>query len=273
MAKPKKKLGQHWMTSQRDLVSIADALSIEEGETVLEIGPGMGALTKVLFEKGARVVAVEKDTDCAEYLRHLFIEKQKSADLQVISENILKLDLKAGLNFKEPIKVAGNIPYYITSPILEWLISQRASVSEAVLTVQWEVAQRLAAKPGKKDWGSLSVFLQFYADVQLLRKIDKSHFHPAPKVDSGVILIRFLRSGRFPRVDESIFFLLVRRAFQKRRKTLLNALADKKGGFLAKENLQNAFQRLAIDAGRRPETLSIREWADLSESLGSPSQK
>jgi len=263
--RPKKRLGQHFMTSRRDLDFIVDSLVLEPGEKVLEIGPGLGALTEILLGRGCPVVAVEKDVALADLLR----QKYQGADLEVIPQDILLLDLGKKLSLSAPIKVVGNIPYNITSPILEWLVDHRAWVSEAVLTVQWEVAQRLAAKPGKKDWGSLSVFLQFYSDVELLRKIDKSHFNPAPRVDSAVLRFRFLKTPRFSLSNEPFFFALVRRAFQKRRKTLLNALEEKGSETLGKQALAKAFSGLQIDPRRRPETLSLKEWALLSESLGS----
>ena len=252
------------MTSERDLDSIASALSLQPSETVLEIGPGTGMLTKKLITRGCRVVAVEKDLDLVDHLRKSFWQP----NLEVMPGDILRFDIATALRAESPIKVVGNIPYNITTPILEWLIDQKRSVSEAVLTVQWEVAQRLAAKPGKKDWGSLSVFLQLYADVELLRKIDKSHFRPVPQVDSAVIRLRFLKEPRFALTSEDHFFSLVRRAFQKRRKTILNALADKGSEDLSKTVLLAAFSKLGIDLQRRPETLTLQEWADLSESLG-----
>jgi len=164
------------------------------------------------------------------------------------------------------LKIAGNIPYNITSPIIEWLISQRKWISETVLTVQWEVARRLTAKPGNKDWGSLSFFLQYYADVQLLRKIDKSHFYPSPKVDSAIVRLRFLKQGRFPVSDEERLFQCVRHAFQKRRKTLLNALLSEDADMPSKETIASVLLKLSIDPRRRAETLSMEEWVKLSES-------
>ena len=257
------------MSNERDLAFIASALSLKPEDTVLEIGPGTGTLTKRLLARACRVVAVEKDADMVSHLRQNFWEP----NLEVIPGDILQFGIQDALKPGAPVKVVGNIPYNITSPIIEWLIASRKIVSEAVLTVQWEVARRLAAQPGGRDWGSLSVFLQFYADVRFLKKIDKSHFHPAPKVDSGVLRIIFLNKPRFPLTRETHFFGLVRRAFQKCRKTLLNALADKEDMEPSKKGLLAAFSACRIDPKRRPETLTLREWADLSESLGSPGQK
>ena len=257
------------MTSERDLSGIAAALKLGPRETVLEIGPGTGALTRKLIENGARVLAVEKDRTLATYLE----QNIPGDSLQVIPKDILKVDLKKDLHLKAPVPVVGNIPYNITTPILEWMIAQRRWISQAVLTVQWEVARRLAAEPGSKDWGSLSIFLRLYADVELIQKIDKSHFVPAPTVDSGVLRFVFLSEPRHSLTNEALFFSLVRRSFQKRRKTLLNALWDKNTGNPSKEVLRAVFAKLSIEARRRPETLSLGEWVRLSEALCSPSQK
>ena len=250
------------MTSARDLTFIAEALSIGPQENVLEIGPGLGALTEVLLASGANVMAVEMDVKLAENLKRNATNKHL---LRIICENILNVRL-ADLNLVSPLKIAGNIPYNITSPIIEWLISQRKWISETVLTVQWEVARRLTAKPGNKDWGSLSFFLQYYADVQLLRKIDKSHFYPSPKVDSAIVRLRFLKQGRFPVSDEERLFQCVRHAFQKRRKTLLNALLSEDADMPSKETIASVLLKLSIDPRRRAETLSMEEWVKLSES-------
>jgi 16S rRNA (adenine1518-N6/adenine1519-N6)-dimethyltransferase len=267
---PRKKLGQNFMTSGRDLAFIAGALSIHPKDAVVEIGPGLGALTETLLAAGASVTAVEKDRTLTESLKQRFGEGHSSAGFfTVVCKDILRINLAADLHLKPPVKVIGNIPYNITSPIVEWLISQRAYIEQAVLTVQWEVARRLTAKPGNKDWGSLSFFLQYYADVELLRKIDKSHFYPPPKVNSGVVHIRFLGQGRFPVSSEENLFRCVRKAFQKRRKTLLNALLSQEPGTPSKEALAGLLLKLSIDPRRRAETLSIFEWTKLSESLGS----
>lgn len=249
--RPRKRLAQHFMVNEKALSLIVSALEIKEGEMVLEIGPGLGFLTRRLLAGGAKVLAVEKDWLLAEYL---------SSDFQVIQKDILKLDLSKDLNWVEPVKVAGNIPYNITSPILEWLIGQRRLVSAAVLTVQKEVAERLTAAPGTKAWGPLSVFVQFHSRVSLVGKIGKADFYPPPKVDSAVVKIAFEREPRF-NVNADAFFPLVRSAFQKRRKTLLNALASEA---LPKPLLLAAFGKAGIDPIRRPETLSIQEWVTLT---------
>lgn len=262
--RPQKRRSQNFMIDSAVLAAIADAAAAGTSPgTALEIGPGLGFLTRELLAKGFHVIAVEKDRVFADYLTAHFEE----APFQVHERDILQLSLKEDLDLKVPITVAANIPYNITSPILEWLIGQREVVSRAVLTMQWEVAERLRAAPDTKAWGSLSLFIQTYAEVRLVRKIPKSAFYPVPKVDSAAVEFVFSRKPRFAIADEALFFKLVRRAFQKRRKTVLNALMESGDGLLAKERLTESFRRAGLDPKRRPETFSIPEWAKLTESM------
>ncbi len=259
----RKKFGQNFMVDEAALSFIAESLALAAEETVLEIGPGLGFLTRALFEKGAgRVLAVETDAAYTKHLKKYFLEKEF-----VLKEgDILEADLKKDFGVTAPIKVVGNIPYNITSPILEWLIGQKSLVSEAVLTMQWEVAERLAAKPGGKDWGALSIFLQMNADAEVLKKLGESSFSPAPNVDSAVVRIRFLKTPRF-QVNQEHFSRLVRRSFQKRRKTLLNSLEDREDPIFAKATLEKTLRLVDIDPTRRPETLNLTDWARLSVAL------
>ncbi len=258
----KKRFGQHFMTNEADLLFIAEALEAKAGDTVLEIGPGLGALTSSLLEKGLHVKAVEKDRALAEHLKTFF----KDAPLEVFCQDVLTFDLARGLQPTSPIAVAGNIPYNITSPILFWLVEQRALVKHAVLTVQYEVAERIAGKPGHKAWGAVSVSLGAYADVTFLRKISREHFYPAPKVDSAVVRLDFLPKPRYAPGSSALFHAIVARAFQKRRKTLLNALENEVEGH-GKERLLRAFSASGIDPKRRPETLRVSEWVLLARHL------
>ena len=258
----KKRFGQHFMTSEEDLRFIAESLGAKAGETVLEIGPGLGALTAALLEKGLFVKAVEKDNSLAEHLKSFF----KDAALEIFGKDILSFDLARDLGLSSPVSVAGNIPYNITSPILFWLVEQRALVKTAVLTTQYEVAERVCGKPGHEGWGAVSVSLQAYAEVTFLRKIPRSHFYPAPKVDSAVLRLDFLPKPRFEAADKDLFHEIVSRAFQKRRKTLLNALENEGRGH-GKERLGKVFSASDIDPKRRPETLSVSEWVLLAHHL------
>lgn len=258
---PRKKFGQNFMVNEEALRAIAAAVEVENGQTVIEIGPGLGFLTKLLAEKTSRLIAIEKDRAFAAHLTKNF----SAHPVRILEADVLEVNpLTAFPAATGPVCVVGNIPYNITSPILEWLILHRRNVKQAVLTMQWEVAERLMAKPGSKQWGSLSIFVQLYTKVSLVRKVGRQCFWPSPNVDSAVVKLDFLSSPSVQVADEEHFFKLVRRAFQKRRKTILNSLADKAGGLFGKEAIAGALKQAKIDPMRRPETLTLEEWAKLS---------
>jgi len=262
--RPQKRRSQNFMVDRDALASIADAAAAGDlAAPTLEIGPGLGFLTRELLSRGLRVVAVEKDRVFAKYLEERF----KGPNFRVLEKDILEVSPKEDLGLRPPVTVAANIPYNITSPVLEWLIHQRSVVSRAVLTMQWEVALRLKAVPGTKEWGSLSVFVQTYAEPRLIRKISKNSFFPPPKVDSAVVELILSQKPRHPIPDEALFFKIVRRSFQKRRKTAVNALEGEEEPLFSKTRLTVAFERAGLDPRRRPETFTIPEWARLTESM------
>lgn len=262
--RPQKRRGQNFMIDTSSLAAIAEAACSSNPEAVaLEIGPGLGFLTRELLSKGLRVLAVENDRVFAKHLGERF----QGSNFRILEKDILQVSPQEDLGLRHPVTVAANIPYNITSPVLEWLIHHRALISRAVLTMQWEVAQRLKAQPGSKEWGSLSIFVQTYAEVRLVRKVSKNSFFPAPKVDSAVVELVFSQKPRFRIVDETLFFKIVRRSFQKRRKTALNALEGEDKDLFSKNRLAVAFERAGLDPRRRPETFTIPEWAGLTESM------
>jgi 16S rRNA (adenine1518-N6/adenine1519-N6)-dimethyltransferase len=266
---PKKRFGQNFMVDACALSAIADAVRPEEKKipieelTLIEIGPGLGFLTRALLEKGLPVVAIEKDRIMAGYLKSHFTDP----NLRVIERDVLTADLSDDLQITGAVSVAGNIPYNITSPILEWLIVRRQRIRRAVLTVQAEVAARIASGPGTKSWGTLSIFIQLYADVSIVRKIPRQFFYPAPKVDSALLKLDFLAKPRFDIKNEEAFFQLVRKSFQKRRKTILNSLVDEDRPAFSKKILSDCLSLSEIASSRRPETLSIKEWALLCDRI------
>lgn len=260
---PSKKMGQNFMIAESVLDTLAEAVTSGKGECVLEIGPGLGFLTRRLLKKGVSVVAVEKDGRLAGYLRRQFCDDP----VRILEQDVLRLDLSRETEVKKPVRVIGNIPYSITSPILDWLISQKDSVPEAILTVQKEVAERLTASPGTKAWGVLSIFIQVFARVKLIQRVGRTSFWPVPKVDSAVIRLGFAGIPLYEIADIDTFSFLVRRSFQKRRKTLLNSLEDRTVPSLEKRTLEKTLVQAGIDSRRRPETLSIPEWARLAAAL------
>ena len=249
---PKKELGQHWLKDREILSSIADAAELSDSDTVLEIGPGLGTLTSELLRRAGRVVAVEFDRDLAAKLPGQFPGKK----LDVITSDILSFDLSV---LPGDYKVVANVPYYITSKIVEKLMTAKNRPSQIVLLVQKEVAERLAAGPG--DMSMLSVSAQVYAEVSLGPIVRAEYFTPPPKVDSRVVI---MRSRVKPIVDENIersFFRLVKAGFSARRKKLSSSLAG--GLSISKQQAIDLLNSVNIDPNLRAQDLSLEQWLAL----------
>jgi 16S rRNA (adenine1518-N6/adenine1519-N6)-dimethyltransferase len=263
--RPKKSLGQHFLRDPLIIEGILDRAKFDKSSTVIEIGAGLGALTFPLATRVQQVIAVEKDGTLAQRLS-AGLGREGVGNVTLIHEDILKLDL-APLS-KEKIEVIGNIPYNISSPLIEKLIRNRELISRAILTLQHELAARLTASPGNKQYGALTVLIQYHAHLSSILEVPRQAFYPKPKVSSTVVQFEF--SKPYPRrVDSEDFFRkVVRAAFAHRRKTLLNSL---RGTFPSwdVQNMLNAMQHCAIDPQRRAETLSIDDFLNLSEALAS----
>lgn len=265
----KKSWGQNFLGDQAILDDIARLAVEREGEPVVELGGGLGHLTARLVARGARVVVVERDRDMARVLRGELGEAVALVEADAAHVEYARLSALAAPagSAPGPIAVVGNLPYHLTSPILFSLLDQTAAVSRAVFLVQREVAERLAAAPGSREWGVLSVFLQRDAEVTVERIVPPGAFLPPPKVDSAVIRVRF-RPAADAIVDRARFRRLVKAGFGQRRKTLGNAL--KAGRVAEPEALAAALGAAGIDPGRRAETLTLSEWAALERGLGQP---
>lgn len=263
--KPKKSLGQHFLRDPLIIQRILAAAKFRSSSTVLEIGAGLGALTLPLATVVRQVIAVEKDETLVRKLR-ADLSREGIENVNLLQEDILKVDL-ARIS-EEPIEVIGNIPYNISSPLIEKLILSRERIPRAVLTLQHELAQRLTATPGNKQYGALTVLIQSHARLSTLLEIPKEAFHPKPKVSSTVVEFDFSRP--FPRrpEHEGFFKKVVRAAFAHRRKTLFNSL---RGTFPSwdPQHILNALHRCAIDPRRRAETLRIDDCFNLAEALAS----
>ena len=261
--RPKKSLGQHFLRDPLLIERILASAKFDKSSTVLEIGPGTGALTFPLASCVRHLIAVEKDGTLAEKLR-ADLRREGIGNVTLIHEDILKLDM-APLS-EEKIEVIGNIPYNISSPLIEMLIRNRELIPRAILTLQHELAARLTASPGNKQYGALTVLIQYHARLSPLLEVPRQAFFPKPKVSSTVVQFEFLRP--FPRrVDsEDSLRKVVRAAFAHRRKTLLNSL---RGTFPSWEvqSLLNAMEHCAIDPQRRAETLSMDDFINLTEAV------
>ena len=253
--------GQNFLGDERALREIAEALALREGEPVVELGPGLGHLTRFLSATGARVTAVEKDRDMIAVLG-----KEAIPGVQVVDGNATTVDFAKVAGAPE-VKVAGNLPYHLTSSILFQVLEQRATVTRAVFTLQKEVVDRLAAEPGGRDYGLLTAILGLYFSSENLFDIDANRFHPPPKVDSAVLRLIRRPEPLAPVVDGARFIRLVKAGFAQRRKTLINSLkSDKTLG--THEQLLAALATAGIDPGRRAETLSSEEFAAIERALG-----
>lgn len=261
----KKGLGQNFLTSQSILEEIAQAAEIED-RGVLEIGPGFGVLTNELCKIANKVVALEIDERLIPILADTMSEYN---NLKVINKDCLKIDMQALIEEEfrgEKISIAANLPYYITTPIITSLIESKLPINNMVVMVQKEVADRIQAKPSTKDYGALSILCQYYTDPRIVTIVPAGLFVPPPKVDSAVLKMHFLDEPRVKVEDEAMFFRTVKAAFSQRRKTLLNCLASNFA--FGKERLSEIMTSVGIDPKRRGETLTLEEFAKLSDVLG-----
>lgn len=259
-----KSLGQNFLTNSNVLDEIASSAGIDKESCVLEIGPGIGTLTRVLADRAAKVVSVEIDDKLIPVLTYTLSDKD---NVTVINSDILKTDIPSLIaeHFEgKKVKLVANLPYYITTPIILELIKYREHFSSITVMVQKEVAERMAAKEGSRDSGSLSVHVQYYTKPEIMFIVPPEDFVPAPKVSSAVIRLDILDEPSVSPKDENVFFRVVRGSFALRRKTLVNSLAS--AGF-AKDKTLSALSKLGIDASIRGEKLSLTQFAQLSDLL------
>lgn len=251
-ARPKKSLGQNYLTDENICRNIVNAFEIEPGEHIVEIGPGKGALTRYILEKTSNLTVIELDRNNCALLKEWF------PGLDIINHDFLKMELKELLaNSVERLRVIGNIPYNITSPIIFKLMDNRTIVKDAQLMIQEEVARRITAEPNNKEYGIPSILLNVFGSSKLLFKVSRNCFYPKPKVDSRIIYFDFSVSQE-EKVNDIVFFRkLVKAAFGTRRKTLRNSL----------KNIDVDLSKTDIDLGRRAESLTINEFIELSNRL------
>jgi 16S rRNA (adenine1518-N6/adenine1519-N6)-dimethyltransferase len=255
-------LGQHFLRDAGIARAIVDLVAPTPRDLVVEIGPGEGALTNELTRRAGHVTALEVDRALAERLRARGLERLDVLDADARTWDYGALVRPAGGR----VLVVGNLPYSVGKPILEALVSARTAIDEMALMLQREVAERLAAPPGSKIYGSLSVLTQLYCDVRLALRVPPRAFRPPPKVDSAVVHLRVLPGPRVAMRDERRFHTIVRAAFAQRRKMLANTLAA--GLALPLDTARESVARAGVDPRRRAETLTIEEFAALASQLG-----
>lgn len=254
----KKRLGQNFLTSNEIIKNIIDAISPRVGDTIIEVGPGKGALTFPLAESGAKIIAVEFDRDLAKYSKESL---GKFRNVTVLQKDFLKfepekLDLSS-------FKLCGNLPFNITSPVIDWIVDHRSKIIKAVIMMQKEVALRLASKPGSKDWSPLAIFTQLHFDINILFNVGPENFQPSPKVTSAVVKLE-------PKICREIlhyveFEQLVRVSFKQRRKQLMNNLVP---AIISEvPAAEKVFQQIGLNRQTRAEEVSTDKFLELTKLL------
>ena len=261
---PLKRFGENYLIDGNVRDKIITEANADTGDTILEIGPGFGALTFDLAARSAVVFAVEKDKKAFEILKDLV--KDGLPKLQIFNEDILGYDLSKIFTGNK-IKVVGNLPYYITTPAIEYIIENREIIESALIVIQKEVADRLLAPEGSKDRGSISCFVQYYTKPEYLYTIKRTSFYPVPDVDSSLLRLKILRKPAFEVRDESLFFKIVRGAFNQRRKSIINSLSREAVLDIPKEKLIGILKELNIDPASRPEDLPLSSFASIANSI------
>lgn len=264
----KKGLGQNFLTSNDILEDITDAADIDGG--VIEIGPGFGVLTRALAEKAEKVISIELDERLLPVLQYTLSDFD---NVKIVNADVLKLDLNSLIREEfgsQKVSIAANLPYYITTPIITRLLEEKLPVKNIVVMVQKEVAERMAAEPSTKDYGAITVLCKYFTNPQIVTNVPSSLFVPPPKVDSAVLKLEVLDKPAVDVSDEKLFFRVVKAAFSQRRKTLLNCLC---ANFpINKADMSELLLKINIDPKRRGETLSLKEFAAITDAINSFSE-
>lgn len=261
-----KSLGQNFLIDDNIVDKIVAGAGIGPGDKIIEVGPGIGTLTREMASRAQNLMAVEIDKNLIPILEDTLGDYD---NVKIVNEDIIKTDIRGLIDENlggGPVKLVANLPYYITTPIIMRFLEENINVTDIVVMVQKEVAERMNAQPGGKDFGALSVAVQYYCDTEIVAKVPRHLFVPQPNVDSIVIALRVRPERKYKVDDEDLYFKVVKAAFGQRRKTLLNSISSM--GNLAKDQVKEALEEAGIDPNRRGETLSLDEFAILSNVIG-----
>ncbi len=262
--KANKSLGQNFLISNEAVEGIINAVNIQKNDLIIEIGPGLGTLTEKIVEKAGKILCIELDTRMVNILKDRFLLYN---NIEIINEDVLKVDLKKYIienkvNNITNVKIIGNLPYYITTPIVMKLLEEQLDIESITIMVQKEVAERLIAKPGSTLSGSISYAVSYYTEPEFVIDVNRDAFIPSPEVDSAVIKLN-IRENEVVKVNnKELFFKIIKLAFMQRRKTLVNALVN--GNLLnSKNDVEQMLVQLEIDTKIRGEKLTLEEFAKI----------
>ncbi|MCI8699960.1 MAG: 16S rRNA (adenine(1518)-N(6)/adenine(1519)-N(6))-dimethyltransferase RsmA [Clostridia bacterium] len=262
--KANKNLGQNFLISEEVVEKIVESANIKEDDLVIEIGPGLGTLTKHLLERAGKVICIELDTKMIKILEDRFALYK---NFEIINQDVLKVNLQEIIKKEnKTCKIVANLPYYITTPIIMKLLEDRLEIESITIMIQKEVAERLIAEPGKKETGAITYSVYYYCNSEKILEVPNYSFIPEPEVTSEVIKLHLRKESPIKVKDKEKMFKVIKNAFMQRRKTLINALTNT-NTIKSKEEANQLFEKLNINKNIRAEELTLQQFADISDNI------
>lgn len=256
-----KKLGQNFLINEEIINQIIEKADVNKNDTIIEIGPGLGSLTAKLLENANKVIAIELDSNMSNILKERFCLYD---NFELIEKDVLKVDLNEIVEKYDSVKVVANLPYYITTPIIMKLLEERLKLKSITVMVQKEVGERFCAVPNSKEYGAITISINYYTKPEIIIDVPKENFEPMPEVDSCVIKLDVRDVPPVELKNEKDFFNLIKAGFSQRRKTINNSLASMG---ISKEKIKNVLEKLGIDSKLRAENLTMEQFADISNNM------
>lgn len=258
--KANKSLGQNFLINESIIEGIVEVAEVNPDDVIIEIGPGLGSLTSKLADNAKRVIAIELDTNMVEILNERF---SLYDNVEIIHNDIMKTDLKALIGDETSVKIVANLPYYITSPIVMKLLEEELNIKSITVMVQKEVGERFCAKPNGKEYGAITVSINYYSEPSIVLDVPKDNFNPIPEVDSCVVQLK-LKDKKVDLKDKKLFFRLIKMAFSQRRKNIGNSLT---GVGISKAEVKTMLEELELDINLRAENLSLDEYVQIANYI------
>ncbi len=258
--KANKSLGQNFLINQQIIDDIVKVANVNEDDLIIEIGPGLGSLTSKLADNAKKVIAIELDQNMIEILKERF---SLYKNVEIVHGDIMKVDLKELIGEEKNVKIVANLPYYITTPIVMKLLEENLKMESITVMVQKEVGERFCAIPGGKEYGAITVSINYYSDSKIVLEVPKDNFNPIPEVDSCVVQLK-LKENHIELKDKKLFFRLIKIAFSQRRKNIGNSLT---GIGMTKQEVKEMLEALGLDINLRAENLSINQYAQIANYI------